>query len=96
MSQKDIGNYLGLVPETVSRVLALFQDRQWLSIERHNLTVRNWQRLRETAAGLEGGGPNVATAARSGTQTGYRGPKSSRKEGADAGSVELGPIPQPL
>jgi CRP/FNR family transcriptional regulator len=63
MSQKDIGNYLGLVPETVSRVLARFQDRQWLSIERHNLTVRNWQRLRETAGGLEGGGLNGATAA---------------------------------
>lgn len=62
MSQKDIGNYLGLVPETVSRVLARFQDRQWLSIERHNLTVRNWQRLRETAGGLEGGGLNGATA----------------------------------
>jgi len=62
MSQKDIGNYLGLVPETVSRVLARFQDRQWLSIERHNLTVRNWQRLREIAGGLEGGGLNGATA----------------------------------
>ena len=49
MSQKDIGNYLGLVPETVSRILARFQERQWLAFDRHNMTVRNWQRLRETA-----------------------------------------------
>ncbi len=81
MSQKDIGNYLRLVPETVSRVLARFQERQWLSIERHNLTVLNWQRLRETAAGLV---------------TGHRGTKSRLKEGAFAESVQLGPIPQPL
>lgn len=96
MSQKDIGNYLGLVPETVSRILARFQDRQWLSIEGHNLTVRNWQRLRDTAAGLEGGSLNVATTARSGTHTGYRSHKSNRKDAADAGPVQFGPTPQPL
>ncbi len=91
MSQKDIGNYLGLVPETVSRVLARFQDRQYLSIERHNLTVQNWQRLREIAGGLEGGGLNAATAARSATSPGYRGATSSRNNGADAGSVQVRP-----
>ncbi len=53
MSQKDIGNYLRLVPETVSRLLARFQEREWLSVQRRNLIVRNLEQLRRAAAGDE-------------------------------------------
>jgi len=54
MSHKDIGNYLGLVPETVSRLFARFQERQWLSIRRRELTVRNLEQLRQAAGGGNG------------------------------------------
>lgn len=52
MSQKDIGNYLGLVPETVSRLLAKFQHRRWLSMERREWTVRDIDQLRQAARGV--------------------------------------------
>jgi CRP/FNR family transcriptional regulator len=49
MSQKDIGNYLGLVPETVSRLFARFEERRWLSMRRRALTVRDLDQLRHAA-----------------------------------------------
>lgn len=51
MSHKEIGNYLRLVPETVSRLLARFQVREWLSIRRRELTVLNLEQLRRAARG---------------------------------------------
>jgi CRP/FNR family transcriptional regulator len=66
MSHKDIGNYLGLVPETVSRLLARFQDREWLSVHRHELIVRNLERLREAACGTSNGTAAGAALQRSG------------------------------
>lgn len=50
MSHKDIGNYLRLVPETMSRLLARFQERQWLSVRRRDITVRNLDELRKAAS----------------------------------------------
>lgn len=54
MLQKDIGNYLGLVPETVSRVLARFEERELLLLRRREIRVRNLQQLRVIAAGADG------------------------------------------
>ncbi len=54
MSQKDIGNYLGLVPETVSRLFARFEERRWLSMRRRDLTVRDLDQLRRAADGRGG------------------------------------------
>lgn len=51
MSHKEIGNYLRLVPETVSRLLARFQERGWLSISGRELNVLNLELLLRTAAG---------------------------------------------
>lgn len=59
MSHKEIGNYLRLVPETVSRLLARFQEREWLSVRRRDLTVRSLEQLRRVA-----GGGNDSPAAR--------------------------------
>jgi len=60
MSHKEIGNYLRLVPETVSRLLARFQVREWLSIRRRDLTVLNPEQLRRAARG--GNDPAVSNA----------------------------------
>jgi CRP/FNR family transcriptional regulator len=54
MSHKDIGNYLGLVPETVSRLFARFQEHRWLSIRRHELIVRDLEQLQRAAGGGNG------------------------------------------
>ncbi|MEJ1963606.1 MAG: helix-turn-helix domain-containing protein [Gammaproteobacteria bacterium] len=51
MSHKEIGNYLRLVPETVSRLLARFQERDCLSISGRELTLRNLDLLLHAAAG---------------------------------------------
>jgi CRP/FNR family transcriptional regulator, anaerobic regulatory protein len=60
MSHKEIGNYLRLVPETVSRLLARFQDREWLSVSRRDLTVLNLEEVRRAAGG---GNDDSSTAA---------------------------------
>ena len=57
MSQKDIGNYLGLVPETVSRLFSRFEDRRWLSMNRRDLTVHDLAELRQAAAGRNSRAP---------------------------------------
>jgi CRP/FNR family transcriptional regulator len=51
MSKKDIGNHLGLVPQTISRVLARFEERQLLSMQRGALTVHDSAQLRAVAGG---------------------------------------------
>jgi CRP/FNR family transcriptional regulator len=39
MTNKEISNYLNLVPETVSRLLAKFQQRDWLTIEGREIQI---------------------------------------------------------
>jgi CRP/FNR family transcriptional regulator len=39
MSRQDIGNYLGLAIETVSRLFARFQDEQLLTVDRKLITI---------------------------------------------------------
>ncbi len=51
MSYKEVASYLRLTPETMSRVLARFQERAWLSIHQRDLTVRDLEPLRRAAAG---------------------------------------------
>jgi len=45
MSRQDIGNYLGLAIETVSRLFARFQDEKTLTVDRKLITIRNWKNL---------------------------------------------------
>ena len=40
MSRQDIGNYLGLAIETVSRLFARFQDEGILAVDRKLVTIR--------------------------------------------------------
>jgi CRP/FNR family transcriptional regulator len=46
MSRHDIGNYLGLAVETVSRMFSKLQDEGVLSVHRKNIRIHNPQRLR--------------------------------------------------
>ncbi|MGH8401726.1 MAG: helix-turn-helix domain-containing protein, partial [Gammaproteobacteria bacterium] len=45
MTRRDIANYLRLATETVSRVLAKFQDDGLISVERRDVKILNIGRL---------------------------------------------------
>ena len=41
MSRKEIGNFLGLTFETVSRTLSYFQEKQWITVHGKNVLLRD-------------------------------------------------------
>jgi len=50
MARTDIGNYLHLAPETVSRVLKRFQDEGLLAVDRRDIELLDMARLEALAA----------------------------------------------
>lgn len=55
MSRNDIGNYLGLAVETVSRMFTRFQEEGVLSVERKHVKIHQLQRLHELASSVPPG-----------------------------------------
>lgn len=53
MSRTDIGNFLGLTIETVSRVFTRLQKQDILEVNRKEITIKNIAELRQIAAGSE-------------------------------------------
>lgn len=51
MSRQDIGNYLGLAIETVSRLFAQFQDKQVLKVNRRQITILDMDALKGMVEG---------------------------------------------
>jgi len=49
MTRVDIGNYLGLAVETVSRQMTHFQERDIISVSRKRVVINDVDRLREIA-----------------------------------------------
>lgn len=47
MPRRDLANYLGLAPETVSRVFRRFQDEGLISVDRRELRLLDPERLRQ-------------------------------------------------
>jgi len=54
MSRQDIGNYLGLAIETVSRLFAHFQEQQVLAVNRKQITIINMDLLKLMVEGCVG------------------------------------------
>ncbi len=54
MSRNDIGNYLGLAVETVSRMFTRFQDDGLLSVERKHIVIHDLIRLKTMAGAVPG------------------------------------------
>jgi CRP/FNR family transcriptional regulator len=54
MSRQDIGNYLGLAIETVSRLFANFQKNQLLIVNRRQVVLADMPRLRAMVEGCAG------------------------------------------
>ena len=50
MTRGDIGNYLGLTVETISRLLGRFQKIGMLSVQGKYITINNMPELAELAA----------------------------------------------
>jgi CRP/FNR family transcriptional regulator len=54
MSRQDIGNYLGLAIETVSRLFASFQKDKLLTVNRRQVVLVDMPRLRTMVEGCSG------------------------------------------
>lgn len=53
MSREDIGNYLGLTIESVSRLLSRFKKQGWLKVDKREVTLLDLPHLKAMAAGTE-------------------------------------------
>jgi CRP/FNR family transcriptional regulator len=53
MSREDIGNYLGLTIESISRLLSRFKKQGWLKVDKREVTLLNPVMLKAMAAGTE-------------------------------------------
>ena len=53
MSREDIGNYLGLTIESISRLLSRFKKQGWLKIDKREVTLLDPAMLKAMAAGTE-------------------------------------------
>ena len=53
MSRQDIGNYLGLAIETVSRLFAHFQDKKLLTVNRRAVVLTDLERLKAMVEGCQ-------------------------------------------
>lgn len=53
MSREEIGNYLGLTIESVSRLLSRFKKHGWLEVDKREVTLLDPVALKDLAAGKE-------------------------------------------
>ena len=59
MSREDIGNYLGLTIESISRLLSRFKKQGWLKVDKREVTLLDPAMLKAMAAGTEQCSPMV-------------------------------------
>ena len=53
MSREDIGNYLGLTIESISRLLSRFKKQGWLKVDKREVELIAPTKLKALAAGTE-------------------------------------------
>lgn len=53
MSRQDIGNYLGLATETISRILGQLQHKKITSVCRRDITIHDFRYLQKMSCNLE-------------------------------------------
>jgi CRP/FNR family transcriptional regulator, anaerobic regulatory protein len=54
MSRADMGDYLGLTIESISRLLGRFRDAGWIALDKREIELLDQQRLRALLAGTDG------------------------------------------
>ncbi|MFN7098695.1 MAG: Crp/Fnr family transcriptional regulator [Gammaproteobacteria bacterium] len=47
MSREEIANYLGLAPETISRLLSHLQTQNIVNIQRRHVVLKDMQQLQD-------------------------------------------------
>jgi len=57
MSREDIGNYLGLTIESISRLLSRFKKQGWLKVDKRDVQLLDPAMLKALAAGTENCSP---------------------------------------
>jgi CRP/FNR family transcriptional regulator len=57
MSREDIGNYLGLTIESISRLLSRFKQQGWLKVDKREVQLLDPVKLKAMAAGTESCSP---------------------------------------
>jgi hypothetical protein len=53
MSREDIGNYLSLTIESISRLLAHFKKQGWLKVDKREVQLLDPALLKSLAAGID-------------------------------------------
>jgi CRP/FNR family transcriptional regulator, anaerobic regulatory protein len=53
MSREDIGNYLGLTIESISRLLSRFKKQGWIKVDKREVTLLDPAMIKAMAAGTE-------------------------------------------
>jgi CRP/FNR family transcriptional regulator len=53
MSREDIGNYLGLTIESISRLLSRFKKQGWIEVDKREIVLLDPAQLKAVAAGTE-------------------------------------------
>lgn len=53
MSREDIGNYLGLTIESISRLLSRFKKQGWIAVDKRDMLLLDPGRLKALAAGTD-------------------------------------------
>jgi CRP/FNR family transcriptional regulator, anaerobic regulatory protein len=53
MSREDIGNYLGLTIESISRLLSRFKKQGWIKVDKREVTLLDLPMIKAMAAGTE-------------------------------------------
>ncbi|MGI4721334.1 MAG: helix-turn-helix domain-containing protein [Janthinobacterium lividum] len=54
MSRADMGNYLGLTIESISRLLGRFRDEGWIALDKRDIELLNYDQLLALLAGTDG------------------------------------------
>ncbi len=55
MTRGDIANFLGMAPETISRLLSQLQDDQIVEFDRRNVHIMNIEQLARRSCGHDAG-----------------------------------------
>ena len=63
MTRQDVGNYLGLTIESISRLISKFRKQGLLAVEQRDVEVVDLAALKRLAAGVDACTPAPAAAA---------------------------------
>jgi CRP/FNR family transcriptional regulator len=61
MSREDIGGYLGLTIESVSRLLARFRKQGWISLDNRDIRIADRDSLEALSTGRDPGADSAAS-----------------------------------